>query len=313
MDGDKAPGPDGYAAHFYKSAWTFVGKDFSDAVLSFFSSSQIMAEVNRTCITLVPKIPNPTKMVDFRPISCCKVVYKCVTKILADRLKSFFPKFISPNQCAFVEGRDVGDNIQLAHELVKGYNRKGVSPRCMGKEDIMEAFYSVSWRFLLNILKVIETPQPFITWIEACISGARYSVTINGSLEGYFKEQKGVRQGDPLSPYLFVIAIEVLSQLLNAAVESGRMGYHPFSSRVKLTHLGFADDLLIFLKGEKKSVDTLLEVFHEFYIMSDLKLNPSKTEIYTAGVDHEESKIINASGFKHGTLPVRYLGVLLIP
>ncbi|PKI76621.1 hypothetical protein CRG98_002930 [Punica granatum] len=113
------------------------------------------------------------------------------SSLARDRLKTFLPNFISLTQCAFVEGRDIGDNIQLVHELVKGYQRTRISPRCVIKADIMKAFDSVDWKFILNILKVIEVPDQFARWIEACTTGDRYSISVNGSLESYFKGGKG--------------------------------------------------------------------------------------------------------------------------
>lgn len=116
--------------------------------------------------------------------------------------------------------------------------------------------------------------------MEACITSPRFSILVNGNLEGYFKGKKWIRQGDPLSPYLFVIATEVLSQLLDVVAIDSRLQYHSFCSKVKLTHLGLADDMLIFLKGDLDCFKTVLDIFQEFYLMSSLKLNPRKTEFF---------------------------------
>lgn len=313
MDGNRAPGPDGYNVHFFKSSWSIVGADFIRAVRSFFSSGRLLTTVNCTSLTLVPKVPNPTCMTDFRPIACCTVVYKCVSKILVNRLKLFIPDFISLNQSAFVQNRSNGGNILKAHELVKGYHRVRINPRCAIKADIMKAFDSVSWAFVLNVLAAINVPEKFIWWIEACVTGAKYMVNVNGGLEGFIARAKGLRQGDPLSPYLFVMAIEVLSRLLDSAAQGGELEYHPTCKKVGLTHLAFADDLLIFLKGTPQSLRVVLDIFDRFYGMSGLKLNPRKTELYCGGLSVDEVQALaQLSSFTIGKLSVRYLGVPLV-
>ncbi|PKI40209.1 hypothetical protein CRG98_039402 [Punica granatum] len=115
----------------------------------------------------------------------------------AHKLQCVLPDFIVPDQSAFVKRRCVGDNILMAHELVKGYQREGISPRCAIKADVMEAFGSVNWDFVRNIFKVIEVPDKFSSWVMECISGAYFSVNVNGGMEGYFKGFKGLRQGEP--------------------------------------------------------------------------------------------------------------------
>ncbi|PKI76333.1 hypothetical protein CRG98_003255 [Punica granatum] len=203
-------------------------------------------------------------------------------------------------------GRRIGDNILLAHELVKGCKKEGVSHRCAVKADIMKAFDSVSWSFLLNIFHAIGLPEQFTSWIFECITGPRYSVVINGGMEGYFRGMKGLRQRDPLSPYLFVVAIEVLSRLFEAAAQDGRISSQPFCKKLNITHLGFADNLLIFLKGDDGSLRAIMDIFEVFYGMSGLRLNPKKTEIYCAGLGSSTvQELLLISGFKRGSLLVK--------
>ncbi|XP_038994199.1 uncharacterized protein LOC120118111 [Hibiscus syriacus] len=137
---DKAPGPDSYTPLFFKKAWTIVGEDVVGAVKYFFQHSSMLLAFNATTIALILKTPNPIKVKDFRPISCCSVIYKTITKILVQRLIRLIPGMVSINQTAFIKGRSIVDNTLLAQELVKGYDRKVISPRCTLKIDLQKAF-----------------------------------------------------------------------------------------------------------------------------------------------------------------------------
>lgn len=137
-------------------------------------------------------------------------------------------------------------------------------------------------------------------------------VDYNGNVHGYFKGKRGLRQGDPLSPYLFVIAMNCLSYMLNDAASQGRLKYHPNCKSLKLTHLSFADDLLIFIDGSIESVQKVLQVLHEFEQRSGLAVSFQKTSFFASGLSTQEIDTIRAStGMTCGTLPVRYLGVPL--
>ncbi|CAN0837506.1 LINE-1 retrotransposable element ORF2 protein [Linum grandiflorum] len=312
MPSDKAPGPDGYTAAFYKASWGVVRGDFVDAVLSFFEWGRLPSFVNSVILTLIPKKSNAVDMKDFRPISCCNLVYKVISKILAKRLSMVLPELISAGQSAFIKGRLISDNILAAHELLRLYQRHKVSPRCAVKVDIMKAFDMVDWNFLLNVLRAMHFPDLFVHWIQLCLESTKMSVNINGTLCGYFAAKRGLRQGDPISPYLFVIAMEVLSCYFDQAATAGLFVYHPQCKRVKLTALCFADDLLVFTKASRESVVMLKNVLEEFRRCSGLCYNPEKTEMFLAGVtEAEKDDIVAASGFAKGSLPFRYLGVPL--
>lgn len=134
---------------------------------------------------------------------------------------------ISWNQSAFIKGRRIIDNILLAHEVVKQYHRPVGKPRCAIKIDLMKAFDSVHWELVLNILRAMGFPSLFVSWVSECISIPSFSVKVNGKLEGVFMGRKGLRQGDPLFPYLFVICMEIFSKLLDRAFSSGQIKYYP--------------------------------------------------------------------------------------
>jgi len=159
LNKNKALGPDGFSAGFFQRAWPIVGEDVIEAILDFFSYGKLLREVNATIITLVPKRSNPSVMGDFRPISCCNIVYKCITKIIANRLLKGLDDIVGPNQGAFIPGRSIAENIMLAQELVCNYHREKGRPRCTIKVDLMKAYDSVNWRFILHYLKCFGAPR----------------------------------------------------------------------------------------------------------------------------------------------------------
>ncbi|GKA55522.1 RNA-directed DNA polymerase, eukaryota, reverse transcriptase zinc-binding domain protein [Tanacetum coccineum] len=149
---NKAPGPDIYTSTFYKKTWSLVGNDVCLAVKEFFRTGKLLGEVNATLLSLIPKINSPNKVYDFRPISCCNVIYKCISKILSERLKPSLKKLVNLNQSAFIQGRVIQDNILITQELLKGYDRKSGPKRCCLKIDIAKAYDTVDWNFLEQTL-----------------------------------------------------------------------------------------------------------------------------------------------------------------
>ena len=313
MPSNKTPGPDGYTTEFFKASWSIIGKDLTVAVQSFFQKRFLPKGLNATILALIPKKDAAIEMKDYRPISCCNVLYKVISKIIANRLKSTLPQCISPNQSAFVKDRLLVENLLLATEIVKYYHKDEVSPRCALKKDIAKAFDSVHWSFLLNTLRAMNIPEEFVHWVELCVCTASFSVQINGELAGYFQSKRGLRQGCALSPYLFVICINVLSQMLDKAAEKKLFGYHPRCKNILLTHLCFADDLMIFTDGTKRSIEGFLKIFEDFATMSGLRISLEKSTLYIAGANqNHQEEIMNSFPFASGQLHVRYLGLPLL-
>ncbi|GJZ35731.1 RNA-directed DNA polymerase, eukaryota, reverse transcriptase zinc-binding domain protein [Tanacetum coccineum] len=148
----KAPGPDGYTSRFYKLAWSIVRTEVSQAVREFFLTGKLLGEVNATLISLVPKIPTSNKVSDFRPIACCNVLYKFISKIMTNRIKEVLGKLVSENQSAFIGGRQINDNILLPQELFRGYNGKQKVKKVSFKIDLQKAYDTISWEFLKDAL-----------------------------------------------------------------------------------------------------------------------------------------------------------------
>ena len=284
MPSNKSPGPDGFTTKIFKSSWSIIGKDFTTAVQSFFSKGFLPKGLNSTILALIPKKDSAVEMRDYRPISCCNVIYKVISKIIANRLKGTLPQCISYNQSAFVKDRLLVENLLLATEIVKDYHKEDISPRCAMKIDLAKAFDSVHWPFLLNTLRALNMPDEFIHWIQLCVCTASFSVQVNGELAGFFRSKRGLRQGCALSPYLFVICINVLSHMLDRAVERKLIGYHPRCKNILLTHLCFADDLMVFTDGTKRSIEGVLTVFADFAAISGLNISIEKSTLYIAGI-----------------------------
>jgi hypothetical protein len=242
------------------------------------------------------------------------VIYKCITKILANRLQLYLGSLVSSNQSTFIKGRSISENILLAHELVRNYHISKGSSRCAIKADLRKAYDSVDWNFILMCLLAVGYPPKFVNWIKESITNSRFTIALNGSLVGYFQRGKGLRQGDPISPYLFVISMEGSTRLLKRRVlEFRNFNFHPQCKQLQITHLIFANDLLLFSLANLPSIRLIKSVLEEFKDISSLALNPNKSEVFFAVVpDDVKEQILSCLQFKEGNLPVRYLGMPLI-
>ena len=313
IDDSKAPGPDGFSSLFFKRAWSIVGNEVCDAVADFFSNGCILHEINCTIIALVPKVHNPSSMHGYRPISCCNTIYKCITKIIAARIKRCIPDIIFPAQTAFVQGRSITNNILLTQELMKNYHYDVGTPSCALKIDLKKAYDSIRWGCILNILTAMGTPTNMLRCVMACITTPKFSICVTGELAGFFPSKRGLRQGDPLSPFLFLIAMEAFSRSLSKAALHPRFDFHPKCKGINFSHICFADDIFIFAKGNETSVEVIMDEMAKFETFSRMQVDKQKSTVFLAGVnDNVKATILNMTRFSMGSLPVKYLGVPLI-
>lgn len=312
IENEKAPGPDGYGSYFFKSSWSIIAKDVFDAVNEFFLNGRILRQFNHATIALIPKKGHPLEINDYRPISCCNVVYKIISKILVKRLRDVMGSIVDKAQAAFISDRSIVDNIHLAQELLRKYARKRSSPRCTLKVDIQKAYDTVNWDFLHDVLNTLNFPPMMIRWIMECVTTTTYSLLINGKAHGFFKGGRGLRQGDPLSPFLFALCLEVLSRSLKHMSRTPVYGFHPKCQNLRITHIAYADDLLLFARGDIQSVSLVMNCLNEFGDMAGLRVNHIKSSIYMASMeDWVREHILHITGFSCGQLPFRYLGIPL--
>ncbi|GKC99545.1 RNA-directed DNA polymerase, eukaryota, reverse transcriptase zinc-binding domain protein, partial [Tanacetum coccineum] len=302
IEDDKAAGPDGFSSRFFKAAWSVIGSDVCAAVKEFFASSKLLGEFNANLISLVPKLKTPLKITDYRPIACGNVVYKCISKVIVNRLKEGLGSIIDCNQSAFILGRQISDNILLAQEFVNGYSCKGGALKCAFKVDIEKAYDTVSWDFLKTALIKFGFHASMIKWIMVCLTTASFSICINGAVHGFFKGKRGLRQGDPMSPYLFTIVMEVFNLMVQRQIRlDDRFKYQWVCRRIKLTHLCFADDLLMLCHGDLISASILRRALDEFSMSSGLYPNMSKSTTFYGNVPE------SIKGEIHLVMPFRVL------
>ncbi|GKC42590.1 RNA-directed DNA polymerase, eukaryota, reverse transcriptase zinc-binding domain protein [Tanacetum coccineum] len=175
INDNKASGPDGFSALFFKKAWSIIGKDVCLALKEFFVNGRILKQINSTLIALVPKIQTTQKVFDFRPIACCNVLYKCISKIITKRIKGCLDKLVK-NQSAFIPNRHIQDNILLAQELFKGYDRKVGPKRVALKVDIQKAYDTVNCQFLEYILNGFGFHERMVDRVMKCVTTTSFSI-----------------------------------------------------------------------------------------------------------------------------------------
>ena len=164
------------------------------------------------------------KVTQFRPISLCNVVYKVISKMLANHLKGILPKIISRHQSAFVPGRLITDNILIAYECVHAIKRKkGKRGLCAIKLDMHKAYDRVEWEFLEKIMLKLGFDERWVRLIMACVSSIRDTVRFNSMETDMFTPTRGIRQGDPLSPYLFLMVAKGLSSMIQNTKTNGKL------------------------------------------------------------------------------------------
>ena len=222
MHPTKAPSPDDMSAIFFQKYWDVVGNDVTSMVLNVLNCNKSIVEINKTYITLVPKTKSPTKMTEYKPISLCNVVYKLISKVLANRLKVTLPHLITENQSVFLSERLITDNVLVAFEVMHYLEHKRDGKDCYMavKLDMSEAYNRVKWGFIEKVMERMGFHERWIALVMHCISTISYSILMNGVAYGSIIPTRGLRQGDPLSLYLFLLCTDGLSSLINNAARN---------------------------------------------------------------------------------------------
>ena len=314
MEGDKAPGLDGFTIAFFHICWSVVEKDVMDFFTHFHRHSRFERSMNASFITLIPKKCNAVNIKDFCPINLVSSMYKLLSKVLANRLRMVLDKLIFETQNAFVGGRQILDSMLIANECSNS-RLKSRSPGVVCKLDIEKAYNHVNWEALFYLLDWMGFRMKWRGWIKAYVTSVRFSVLVNGSLEGFFGCSCGLRQRDPLSPLLFLLIMEVLSRLLKKTEECNLIwGFHVGDVNavgVHIFHLLFADDTILFCDASSKQLLSIRLVLSCFQAFTGLKVNIGKTEIIPVGEVNNIITLANILQCRVGKLPMKYLGMPL--
>ncbi|KAL0300287.1 UNVERIFIED_CONTAM: hypothetical protein Sangu_3129900 [Sesamum angustifolium] len=250
----------------------------SPTLLVNFRNGKLLKQVNATILALIPKVQLPSTVSDYRPISCCTVIYKTIAKIIVKRMQLVLHLLIDYSQNAFVPGRNISDNILLAQELLAGYNQARLPPRSTIKVDIQKAYDSVEWDFLIEVLKLFNFPACFIGWIEQCVTTASFSISLMVQSMGIF------------------LVLEDSDRVTHVTISlrscNGNMDYSyvtEFEMIIISSFTGNARNTVI--------KDTLAE----FANISGLQVNASKSQIIISkSGQHEKQQILDLLGFQEG-------------
>eukprot|EP00253_Pinus_taeda_P010445 PITA_10445 len=311
---DKVPGPDGFPISFYKEYWQMIKKDLLKMIRWALRKGKLGGYTNSTYLALIPKENRPSTFSRFRPISLCNSAYKIITKILSSRLKPHLSSLISENQGGFLPNRHITDSILLVQEAI----HSSISRKEKGfvlKLDLANAFDRVRHTFLFAVLHKMGFDPSFTNMIKACISNPCISPLINDRPCAAFQSSRGLRQGCPLSPYLFILMAESLSKALDFNRRTGLItGIKIEQGTKNINHSQFADDTLLMGGASITIARCFKKILNQFMEYSGGKINQVKSCIYKWNVSNltihsiastlEVSYKLNWSHFTYLGMPV---------
>lgn len=272
---EKAPGLDGISVNFFTLFWPHIGADFCQMVQNSVTQrdGRFPKGITKGLITLIPTSGDLKLLNNWRPITLLNVSYKIFAKALQMKVKEPLSEIISPDQSAYLKNRFILDNIMLTQETLL-WAKKSMQDAIFLKLDFSKAFDRVDWHFLFNIMSKMGFPNPFINMVKLTLKDAEASINVNGHISTSFPIEKGVRQGCPLAPLLFLIMGEALhTKVHQAQVQSHIKGVELLASKEQQLTLQFADDTSFTIRAEQRSVSTLVNILNTISMASGLLIN----------------------------------------
>ncbi|GJV80075.1 RNA-directed DNA polymerase, eukaryota [Tanacetum coccineum] len=308
---NKSPGPDGFTFEFFHKFWKTLDQDVFQAVSDFFENGHIPRGCNASFIAFIPKIHDTKIVKDFRPISLIGSIYKIITKILANRLCNVLPCLISEVQSAFVSNRNILDGPFILDELLQWCKHKRKRAMIF-KVDFEKAFDSVKWDYLIDTLRAFGFGQKWCSWINGCFENATGSVLVNGSPTSEFQFHRGLKQGDHISPFLFILIMETLHLSFKRVIEANLFKGISINASFSISHLFYADDVVFIGEWNSSNIKTVAKVLNCFYLVFSLKINFHESKLIGVGVNSNEvESIANLVGCSTFSSPFKYLGVIV--
>ena len=280
---NKSPGPDGFSNEFYKKIWTQIKQLLLKLMLFYrergsLNKNQISGII--TCIPKGGKLRNDLK--NWRPITLLNSIYKFYSGILAERIKNLLPKLIHPDQKGFINDRFIGENTRLIYDIINECEKKKLSGIII-LIDFEIAFDSISWKFILKSLEKFNFGEDIKKWVKSLQLNSNSKILQNGHLSDEITLGRGCRQGDPISPYLFILAAEFLAEAIRTNKNIKGIKIHETEHKLSL----YADDTTIFLKHDEQSIRSCIGTLKEFKRLSGLKINEDKTKVIKIGVERD--------------------------
>ncbi|GKV31852.1 hypothetical protein SLEP1_g40514 [Rubroshorea leprosula] len=286
-DSTKAPGPDGFTFGFIKNEWEVIKADIMVFLKDFHTNGRMVRGSNASFLVLIPKKENPQGIEEYRPISLIGCMYKILAKVLANRLSRVLNTIIGENQSAFIEGRQLVDSVVVANEAIDEV-RKRKSQCFLFKIDFEKAYDKVSWSFLDYMMEKMGFDKVWREWMAECLRSNTLSVLVNGSATKEFSMSRGLRQGDPLSPFLFLMVAEALNGLTSTAIEKGYFcGVKIGDGELEISHLQFADDTIFMGEATEDNIWMIKCIMRAFELVSGLKVNYRKSSLIGVNTDEE--------------------------
>ena len=272
------------------TCWPIIKTDFLAAILTLQQGDDRKLELlNSAYLTLIPKKAEALEAKDYMPISLVHSFAKLVTKMMANRLGPLLDSMVASNQSAFIRGRCIHDNFMLVQQTIKVLHRCKIASLFL-KLDISKAFDSVAWSFLLDILSHLGFGASWCSLITNLLKSASTQVILNGEPGDFIYHQRGLRQGDPLSPMLFILVMDVLNSLFTKAESEGLLQpLHSIGRRLSL----YADDVALFIRPEPEDLQltkSLLQIFGE---ASGLQTNLQKSCVIPIHCEAHYVEVVN--------------------
>ena len=276
---NKSPGPDGFSNEFFKTFWPDISTLLLKLLNAYREKGTIDEHQNLGIITCIPKggkLRNNLK--NWRPITLLNSVYKFYSSILSERLKLILPKLIHSDQKGFINGRFIGENTRLIFDIIEECSHQN-SKNLIVLIDFEKAFDSLSWNFIRKSLEIYKFGENTIKWVRSLQENSTSKILQNGHLSEKILLGRGCRQGDPISPYLFVLAAEFLSEAIRVNTKIEGINIHDHENKVSQ----YADDTSLFLKATEKILRESIAVLNDFETISGLKINTEKTKVVKVG------------------------------